>query len=220
MRLFTKCLCAAVLAAVAVPLTAETITEFNDTLGAASATEAGRPARYGMPQDWAGDEPYPDLAPGTAANAYHYKTYTLNSLLFAAAPYLEITLTDIAEQTNLFLSAYSNAYDPANRAANWLGDQGTYSSYVPGAPDQFELLLPPNANLVLVLTQTDANDSFGGTSNPYNVGVYGFTDASFDEPAPASPVPEPPSLALLATGLCCALVTLLRQAAARASVNG
>lgn len=186
---------------------AESIAAFTDTVGSSSMTQTGRPARYGIPQDWAGDESYPGLAPGSDLYTYHYKTYTLAASLFANAPYLEITGADVLEQQNVFLSAYGGSYDPADQAANWLGDEGV-SDFVPGAASFFEVLLPAGTDLTLVVNTADPGNSSGGVDDPYRITVDAYVDADYNEPLPT---PEPASLLLLGSGLIGVTIQVRRR---------
>jgi hypothetical protein len=182
---------------------ADTVAQFDDTLSSTDSTQKGRMSRSGVPSDWSASKIFPGFI-NTTTN-YVYKTYDFSSSLFVGAPFVQIDIFDYANTGGLFLSAYSGTYDPLNPNANYLGDAGSSPDYFGTDAVSFQVELPTNTDLILVL-----NETLGGASSSLsftrmvNIEVERFADTDFDDPAPTVPppsVPEPASMVLLGSGL-------------------
>ena len=197
---------ACLVTALATAARAELISSFTDSISANSSTQQGRPSRNNAtPQTWADTETYPGLLPGSQANTYLYKTYTFAPSLFTGAPYVEITFFDVFDSTDIFASAYSGSYDPANQSKNWLGDEAYGGNYIPNNSNAFDVILPTGSPLVLVVNTTSPGLGIG---DPFQVTISGYSDTNYDPPTTVTP--EPSSLLLLGSGLLSA-VGLLRH---------
>lgn len=182
---------------------------FTDSLSSANSTQLGRPSRNGIPQDWLGSESYP----GKINNAftYFYQTYTFDFSLYPAGSFVDISFFEQANEANLFISAYSGSYDPNNRATNWLGDEGGSGNFFGTDARYFDVILPANMNLVLVVNNTAKMG--GGLNLPYDVAVNAYADTNFTD---LTPIPEPSTLITSATGLLGLAGVVRRRLAARA----
>ena len=186
---------------------AELISNFTSTVTANSPTQFGRPSRNANPQTWAGTESYPGVNPSTVNTLYSYKTYTFAASSFIGAPYVDISFYDVFNSGNLFASAYAGSYNPANRAANWLGDEGFGFNLFGVDAEAFDVILPTGEPLVLVVNTTGLNGA--GRGDPFQVAIRAFGDNQFGPPI--IPTPEPSSIALLGTGLLGAVGVLRRK---------
>jgi hypothetical protein len=170
----------------------------------------GRLSRNGLPQDWSGGAPFPGVLNPTVA--YHYRTYVVNVGL---ASFIQISIDSLS--FNTFVSAYDTTYTPnaaspnLGLATNWLGDGGISGNFFPADPLFFQVRVPQNHNLVLVVANTAAGNV--GVGDPFHMLIEGFIDADFTDP-PADPVPEPATLFLAGGGLA-VLMLARRQARAR-----
>jgi hypothetical protein len=173
---------------------------FTSSILATDPTELGRLSRNAIPQDWSGTETFPGVLNGTTV--YHYKTFTVN---VGAASFIQIDLDDSGTAT--FGSAYDTAYLPNSAGApnlgydtNWLGDAGTSGNFFGIDPLFFQVIVPQNHNLVVVVN--DPNAGTAGLGEPFTLTVEGFSDANFDPPTP-----EPSTFwiggACLALLICC-----------------
>ncbi|HVF55668.1 MAG TPA: Calx-beta domain-containing protein [Pyrinomonadaceae bacterium] len=116
--------------------------------------------------------------PTAVAGALRYDAYTFPNT--ASTPTcVTISLTTNAGG-NLQVVAYSPSFDPANPAANFLGDYGNLIT----TNRTFSVLVPANQNLVVVVNEASA----GGCANcTYNLQVTGLSP-----PCTAAPANQPP----------------------------
>ena len=96
------------------------------------------------------------------------------------------------------MSAYDTSYNPVSFGTNWLGDPGQSGNSFGTDPQFFQVVVPQNHDLIVVVNNTAAGN-VGGRS--FHLTVEGFIDTEFTDPPPAAPVPEPFSLALCGSGL-------------------
>ena len=175
---------------------ATTILDVTGALTLTDPTQLGRLSRNGIPQDWSGGEPFPGVINTTTT--YHYHTYLVN---VGATSFIQIDVDSLSGNT--FFSAYDTSYLPDSAGSpnlgfdtNWLGDAGRSGNPVPGDPLFFQVVVPTNHNLLVVLNNTAGANA--GVGDPFHLIVEGFIDTEFTDPAP---VPEPATLLLAASGL-------------------
>jgi hypothetical protein len=166
---------------------ADVIATFGPTsLSNADPTQMGRLSRNGIPQDWAGDESFPGTL--NPAIAYHYETFSVN---VGSLPFVQIEMDDIS--TFEFISAYNASFNPLSLSTNWLGDAGTSGNFFGVDPVFFQVIVPVNGTLVLVVNNTTGGALTGGTTGTFSIRVEGFLDQNFDTPVAT---PEPSSVIL------------------------
>jgi hypothetical protein len=176
---------------------ATSLLDITSSLTTSDPTQLGRLSRNGIPQDWAGTEVFPGVLNTTVT--YHYHVYKVNS---GNTPFIQI-LFDSAS-LNTFVSAYDTSYLPNSAGApsfgfnvNWLGDAGFSGNPFPGDPVFFQVLIPANHDLLIVVNNTAAGDI--GVGDPFHLIVEGFIDSEYTDPP--STVPEPSSVVLALSGL-------------------
>src|SRR5215831_2229349 len=169
------------------------IVDFTGSLTLTDPVQLGRLSRNGIPQDWSGTETFPGILNTTTT--YHYHTYTVN---VDSTPFIQIDFDSLSPNT--FVSAYDTAYLPNSGPlpnlgfnTNWLGDAGFSGNPFPGDPLFFQVLVPMNHNLVVVVNNTGASNL--GVGDPFHLTVEGFVDSEFTDPS-IPPVPEPATLVL------------------------
>jgi hypothetical protein len=143
--------------------------------------------RDGVPSVAGTSKPFP----GTVAdNPTYFFTYAFN-----AQPGTAVTVTPTVENGAEFLSLYDTTFNLATLNINYLGDQG-----LSDVTAIFSVTAPASGHLVFV-----ANTAFGGMA----LGSIFQAEVTFTPP----PVPEPASLALLASGLAGLAMRLRRKLA-------
>jgi len=166
------------------------------TITAADPTQTNRLSRNGIPQDWAGGEPFPGEIAGAGLH-YHIVDLDLAALESGYTTYGEfIQISFDSTSATTFLSAYLGSYNPASKSTNWLGDAGTSGDAFGTDTVFFQVIVPTPQHLILVLNETAANAGLNFT--PTNVLVEAFTDTQYTDLVPRPAVPEPGTLELLA----------------------
>ena len=179
--------------------------DVTSSLSLSDPTQRGRLARTADPQDWSGSELFFGVLDPTTT--FHYHTFLVNVGL---TPFIQISVDSMS--TNTFFSTYDTAYLPNSSATgfrgfdtNWLGDVGRSGNPFPGDPAFFQVLVPINHLLLVIVNNTaDAN---GGVGDPFHLLVEGFIDSEFTDPPS---VPEPATVLLSCTGL--AMLVVKREA--------
>jgi hypothetical protein len=174
------------------------LTTFTDFLLATDPTQTGRLSRNGIQQDWTGGEAFPGVI--NTASIYHYQTYVLN---VGVTSFIQIDVDSLAATT--FVSAYLTSYNPDSAGlpnlgfdTNWLGDAGSSGNFFGTDPISFQVLVPQNDNLIIVVNQTSVGTTAAsgiGPTNPYTITVEGFIDSQFTD------APEPAAIVLSGGGL-------------------
>jgi hypothetical protein len=179
---------------------ATSLLDVNDVVKLTDPIQLGRLSRNGLPQDWTGGEPFSGVI--NPATAYHYLVF---SVAVGITPFIQIEFDSVS--TNTFISAYDTTYAPNSAGlpnlgfdTNWLGDAGVSGNFFGTDPLFFQVLVPQNHNLLLVINNTAAGNV--GVGDPFHLIVEGFIDSEFTDPAA---VPEPATLCLTAGGLVLAL---------------
>ena len=198
---------AAIILLVAGSARAAAILDVTGAVGISDPVQNGRLSRNAIAQDWSGGEPFPGVINTTTA--YHYLTFLVN---VGITPFIQINFDSLS--ANTFVSAYDTSYAPDSAGSpnfgfdtNWLGDPGSSGNFFGTDPQFFQVIVPQNHNLVIVVNNTAAANV--GVGDPFHLIVEGFIDTEFTDPPVNSPVPEPASLLLSGGGL--ALVALKRR---------
>ena len=187
------------------PAMALDLMTFDSSLSVANPSQFGRLVRGGLPQDWSGGEAFPGV--NNSGTSFHYDTFLVN---VGNTPYIQVEMDSTSGNT--FISAYDTSYLPGSAGlpnlgldVNWLGDAGFSGNAFGVDAVFFQVLVPANHNLVIVVNQTAAGAS--GLGDPFHILVEGFIDSAFTDPAP---VPESTAsfvglggLAILMVGLKC-----------------
>jgi hypothetical protein len=152
---------------------AQCILNVASALTSADPVQLGRLSRNGIPQDWSDSEEFPGII--NAAIPYRYHTYRVT---VRNTPYVQINFDSIS--ANTFVSAYDSSYDPATGlATNWLGDAGFSANFPPPSPIYFQVRVPQNHDLLVVVNNTGAGNV--GVGDPFRLIVEGFADSEFTE---------------------------------------
>lgn len=181
---------------------ADILFDTTDQLVSGDPTQTGRLSRNGIPQDWAGSEPFPGVInPGTT---YHYMTYSVN---VGVTPFIQIDFDSNAATT--FVSAYTNSYLPDSAGSpnlgfdtHWLGDAGSSGNFFGVDPLFFNVIAPAHSNLIVVVNESTAN---GGLLLPYHLTVEGYLDSNFTS------TPEPSSVLVCLAALSVMLGVRMRK---------
>jgi hypothetical protein len=166
-------------------------------LSAADPTQLGRISRDGVTSDWSSPKPFPGIINPTTVYAYH--TFSVADPHFQ---FVQITFDSVS--TDTFASAYLNSYNPTNPSQNYLGDPGFSGNSFGTDPLVFQVVVPLNSNVVVLVNETV---SVAGLGDPFHIIVEGFTDSNFDDTI----TPEPTSAALGAIGMGVALLLCYRR---------
>lgn len=154
-------------------------------LSTADPIQQGRLNRDQVISDWSALKGFPGAV--NSAISYRYRTFILPSIAY---PYIQISVDDVTETAQTFVSAYLNAYTPNNTAPNrgldinYLGDEG-YSGNLAGNPRAFQVVVPVGSTLVLAVNDISATGD--GIGQPLRLIAEGFTDTNFsDAPEPGT----------------------------------
>ncbi|WP_213804377.1 PEP-CTERM sorting domain-containing protein [Granulicella sp. dw_53] len=172
---------------------AEVIDSFSGTIGTGTS-QTGRLSRDGIISDWSSSKTFPGEI--NTSTTYYYSTYSYTSTDLLSASYIQIDMDSTS--ANTFISAYLNSYDPTNKSLNYLGDEGQSGNFFGVDTVSFQIVVPANGTLVLVLNTTAGGTT--GSADPFTITVEAFANTDFDDPAPTS-VPEPATFVLLGSGL-------------------
>jgi len=171
--------------------------EVDDAISLSDPTQLGRLSRDGVPSDWSVSKPFPGVL--NTSTTYHYLAFMVNVGL---TPFIQISV-DMGSSINLFTSAYDTAYLPNSAGApnfgfnlNYLGDAGFSGDPFPGDPQFFQVVVPANHTLLVIINNTLAGNV--GVGDPFHLLVEGFVDSAFTDP---EPVPEPATMVLTLSGL-------------------
>ena len=182
---------------------ASVILDVASALDLEDPTQLGRLSRNGIPQDWLGDEPFPGVI--TTTVSYHYHAYLVN---VGDTPFVQIEVDSVSRDT--FVSAYDTSYLPDSAGTpnfgfdtNWLGDAGASGNLFGVDPAHFQVLVPQNHELLVIVNNTSGN---AGIGDPFHLTVEGFIDSDFTNPPG---VPEPTTVFVCGAGL--ALMALARR---------
>ena len=167
-------------------------------------TQLGRLSRNGIPQDWAGSEPFPGVF--NPATLYTYTTFAIN---VGPSPYIQIDFDSVF--TSTFVSAYQTSYLPGvDFETNWLGDAGLSGNFFGVNPIFFNVIAQPGSTLIVVVNETTGGTGpSSGIGAPFHLTVEGFTDVNFTD------APEPYSFLLCLGGLIALLARRGLQQARR-----
>jgi hypothetical protein len=172
--------------------------ETTTALTLSDPTQTGRLSRNGTPQDWVGSETFPGVINSTTT--YHYHAFSIN---VGVATFIQIDMDSVS--ANTFASAYDTAYLPDSAGTpnfgfdtNWLGDAGASGNFFGTDPRTFQVLVPANHNVIVVINNTAVNNA--GVGDTFHLTVEGFIDDMFTDP-PTTTTPEPSTVCLLLAGL-------------------
>jgi PEP-CTERM motif len=195
------------------------ILDVSSAITLTDPTQSGRLSRNGIPQDWAGTEPFPGLVNTTTV--YHYHTYAIDALTAGLGPFMQISFDSIP--ANTFVSAYSMFYHPNSVVGgnlgfdtNWLGDAGFSGNSFGVDPVFFQVMVPLGSSLVVVVNTTAAAN--GGIGDPFHLLVESFTDTNFTD-APSA-VPEPSTYGLFGAAFLAGLSFLSRRRKRQSASQG
>jgi hypothetical protein len=150
---------------------AQCILSVASSLTTNDPVQQGRLSRNAIPQDWSGTEVFPGVL--NVTTAYHYHVYKVT---VRNTPFVQISVDSASPNT--FVAAYDTSYTPqAGLGINWLGDAG-FSGNIP-LPDPifFQVRVPQNHDLLVVVNNTAAAN--GGVGDAFQLLVEGFADSQF-----------------------------------------
>lgn len=127
---------------------------FTGRILSTDPTETTRLFRDAVPSICGTTKPYPTPA---FAGSFHYKTYAIQNTL-ATTNCVTVNLTNQDPTNQLHLVAYSGTFNPANIAANYMGDSG--SSSFNNSVVTMNITMPANSTMVIVVNETVANSTF------------------------------------------------------------
>lgn len=191
---------------------AATIFDITTSVGLTNPTQTGRLSRNGIAQDWTNTESFPGII--NPATVYHYATFSVN---VGSYSYVQIEFDDVAGNAATFVSAYDTRYLPDSNAStslgfdtNWLGDPGGSGNDFGTDPQFFQVIVPANHTLVVVVNNSNAAN--GGVGDAFHLTVEGFLDSGFNDT-----VPEPAGFVLMGGGLALLAVWRKRRGGVRQS---
>jgi hypothetical protein len=178
MKSFKNLLIGCLLVVLCSTASAVTLLDTTSALSGSDPTQAGRPSRNGIPQDWANTETFPGFI--NTGTSFSYHTFTVPNVAIPTGRFIQVELDDLGpNQGFIFVSGYANSYSPASPSTNWLGDSGFSPNFFGTGPVFFQVVVPAGANLVLVVNSTNNAAAIG---EPFRLIVEGFTDTLYSEP--------------------------------------
>ncbi len=126
---------------------------FSAKIATTDPTQTGRTFRDAVPSTC----PTPKAYPGDLTGTYHYKTHSITNAT-ATNQCVTVALTNPDAAAHVFLVAYNGSFNPANLSQNYLADSGT--SAISGSPTSMDVVVPPNATVILVTSEVTANSTF------------------------------------------------------------
>jgi hypothetical protein len=190
---------------------AATILDIASALAPGDPTQTGRLSRNGVAQDWADSETFPGVI--NTGTTYHYQIYSVN---VGVSSFVQIEFDDIAGLGRTFVAAYDGAYSPNSSGSgnfgfdtNWLGDAGSSGNFFGTDPEFFQVFVPANDDLFLVVNNTGAAN--GGVGDAFHLQVEGFINSDFDDAPAPSGVPEPSTVILSCGGFLLIAGTRMRR---------
>jgi hypothetical protein len=151
------------------PVMAADLLKVSSVLKSSDPTQLGRLSRSSIPSNWSAPKAYPGTL--NTSTSYHYEVFAVN---VATTTFVQISMDD--PTFNLFASAYLDSYIPASEATNYLGDAG-FSGQNIGDDRYFQVIVPANHTLLVVVNDTVANN--GGVGTPFTIQVQGFLDNQY-----------------------------------------
>jgi hypothetical protein len=134
---------------------------------------AGTPEARWNSADWSGGEQFPGAF--NPSTNYHYHAYRVS---VRSTPFIQINVDSVS--ANTFVSAYDTSYAPESGFdTNWLGDAGFSGNFPPPSPIFFQVRIPQNHDLLIVVNNTGAANV--GVGDPFHLIVEGFADSQFTE---------------------------------------
>jgi hypothetical protein len=150
---------------------AQCIFQVSGALTPTDPVQHGRLSRNAIPQDWSGTEAFPGVINPTVG--YHYHAYRVP---VRTTPFVQISVDSVSPYT--FVSAYDTSYNPdLGFALNWLGDAGFSGNFPSPNPIFFQVNVPQNHDLLVVVNNTATANV--GVGDPFQLMVEGFADSQF-----------------------------------------
>ena len=174
------------------------LADLDGILLSTDPTQLGRLTRNGIASDWSSPKPFPGFI--NLTTAYRFETFAVN---VGGSSFIQIDFDEIGGTANLFASAYLNSYNPASPSTNYLGDPGLSGDFFGVDPQVFQVIVPANQNVIVVVNDTTSTGA--GVGINFNIKVEGFVDSQFDE------IPEPAPLWLPGIGLVVLGIRLRRH---------